>query len=88
MIVTMIQTGHKELEEIDDTDRSQDSIDENLEEIDDNKNLEGEDKDDDLNDKDDDNKLKGQDIDEDLEKHKIHGIVIFHQLFSPFSMSI
>ena len=73
MIVTMIQTGHNELEEIDDTDRSQGSIDENLEEIDDNKDLEGKDNDDDLNDKDDDNELKGQDIDEDLENIKSIG---------------
>ena len=80
MILTMIQTGHKDLEDK--------RNDEDLAEFDDNKDMEGKDNGEDVNDTDDDNELKGQDIDEDLEKHKIHGIVIFHQLFSPFSMSI
>ena len=76
MIVTMIQTGHKDLED--------QKIDEDLEEIDDNKDLEGKDNDDDLNDKDDDNELKGQDIDEDLENIKSIGSCFSSIIFSIF----
>ena len=69
MLLTMIQTGHNDLED--------NHNDEDLDEIDDNKDLEGKDNDDDLNDKDDDNELKGQDIDEDLENIKSIGSRFF-----------
>ena len=71
MILTMIQTGRKDLEDK--------HNDEDLGEIDDNKDLEGKDNDEDLNDTDDDNELKGKDVDEDLENIESTGSRLFHQ---------
>ena len=59
MILTMIQTGHKGLEDK--------HNDEDLDGIDDSQNLEGKDNDGYLHDTDDDHELKGKDVDDDLE---------------------
>ena len=59
MVLTMIQTGHNDLEDK--------RNDEALDEIDDSKALEGKHNDEEVNDMDDDNELKGKDVDDDLE---------------------